>query len=126
MEPTKYESKLKSGLVLWATEHDVKPVHFAEKMNYAYATAWDLLRGKRPFTPEAFGRFAIAYGTAAAAELMKLAELPDGVDVDPISTEGAYVVPAVTVRRSTKAKKLTITPAPPKSKRVIEQVAVVE
>ena len=45
-------------------------------MSYAYATAWDLIRGKRPFTQEAFGRFALAYGTDAAAELLALAELP--------------------------------------------------
>jgi hypothetical protein len=49
-------------------------------MNYAYATAWDLIRGKRQFTQEAFGRFAIAYGTDDAAELLSLAELPEGED----------------------------------------------
>lgn len=68
--------KLKYGLIRWAQRHEVTPVAFAEKMSYAYATAWDLIRGKRPFTQEAFGRFALAYGTDAAAELLALAELP--------------------------------------------------
>lgn len=111
MELTKQEDKLKSGLVLWASEHEIKPVTFAEKMGYAYATAWDLLRGKRPFTPEALGRFAIAYGTAAAAELMKLAELPDGIEVDAISTLGGRVVPAVTINPNAKIDKSKLSPA---------------
>ncbi|MBI5294588.1 MAG: hypothetical protein HY869_03865 [Chloroflexi bacterium] len=70
---------LKRGLILWAQKHGVTPAVFAEKMDYAYATAWDLIRGKRQFTQEAFGRFAIAYGTDAAAELLALAEI--SVDV---------------------------------------------
>jgi hypothetical protein len=69
-------TKLKRGLTRWAQKHEITPVGFAAKMNYAYATAWDLVRGKRPFTQEAFGRFALAYGTDAAAELLALAELP--------------------------------------------------
>lgn len=54
----------------------VTPAAFAGRMNYAYATAWNLIRGKRQFTQEAFGRFAIVYGTDAAAELLSLAEIP--------------------------------------------------
>jgi len=69
-------TKLKQGLIQWSRKHGVTPAVFAGKMNYAYATAWDLLRGKRYFTQEAFGRFAIAYGTDAAAELLKLAGVP--------------------------------------------------
>ena len=45
-------------------------------MKYACATAWDPIRGKRLFTQQAFGRFALAYGTEAAAELLSLAEPP--------------------------------------------------
>jgi hypothetical protein len=67
---------LKAGLTRWSQKHAVTPAAFAGKMNYAYATAWDLIRGKRQFTQEAFGRFAIAYGTDAAAELLALAEIP--------------------------------------------------
>lgn len=67
--------KLKRGLTRWARKHGITPVAFAGKVNYAYATAWVLIRGKRPFTQEAFGRFAIAYGTDAAAELLALAGL---------------------------------------------------
>ena len=69
-------TNLKSGLIRWAQKYEITPTGFAEKMSYAYATAWDLIRGKRPFTQEAFGRFALAYGTDAAAELLALAELP--------------------------------------------------
>jgi len=128
MDQAKHENKLKSGLVLWASAHDVKPVEFSQKLGYAYATAWDLLRGKRPFTPEAFGRFAIGYGTQAAAELMRLADLPDGVDVDPISDGEGNIVPAVTVSSSASAKmrkrsKVVITPAQQKIKRVVENAA---
>lgn len=72
--------KLKQGLTRWSRKYEVTPVAFAARMNYAYATAWDLIRGKRQFTQEAFGRFAIAYGTDAAAELLSLAELPEGED----------------------------------------------
>ena len=122
MENTKYESKLKSGLVLWASAHEVKPVDFADKMGYAYATAWDLLRGKRPYTPEAFGRFALAYGTEAAKELMELAELPDGIDVEGISTEGSLIVPLVTVASDAKQKlkyKKHLTSPAKKAKRAV-------
>lgn len=68
-------TKLKRGLIQWSRKYAVTPAGFAERMSYAYATAWDLLRGKRQFTQEAFGRFAIAYGTDAAAELLKLADV---------------------------------------------------
>ena len=74
------ETKLKSGLVLWAEEHEVKPADFAEKMNYVYAYAWGVLRGKREFTKESFGRFSVAYGMTAAIELLKLADLPEPVE----------------------------------------------
>jgi hypothetical protein len=69
-------TKLKQGLIRWSRKYEVTPAAFAGKMNYAYATAWDLIRGKRQFTQEAFGRFAIAYGTDAAAELLALADMP--------------------------------------------------
>jgi hypothetical protein len=110
MEITKYESKLKSGLVLWADAHDIKPVTFAKTMQYAYATAWDLLRGKRPFTPEAFGRFVIAYGTKAAAELMELAKLPDGIDVSAISVMGGKLVPTISIHATVQIDKSKLSP----------------
>ncbi len=71
---------LKAGLIRWSQKYGVTPAAFAGKMNYAYATAWDLIRGKRQFTQEAFGRFAIAYGTDAAAELLVLADMPMNSD----------------------------------------------
>ena len=69
-------TKLKQGLTRWSQKHGVTPAAFTGRMNYAYATARDLIRGKRQFTQEAFGRFAIAYGTDAVAELLSLAEMP--------------------------------------------------
>lgn len=113
MEITKSENKLKSGLVLWADAHSIKPVDFAKTMGYAYATAWDLLRGKRPFTTEALGRFAVAYGWNAASELMKLADLPDGIDVNVISVDGGKIVPTVTINARIDKSKLA-----PSAKRV--------
>ena len=76
MQTDKTNIDLKRGLIQWSRKYAVTPAAFAERMSYAYATAWDLLRGKRQFTQEAFGRFAIAYGTDAAAELLSLAEIP--------------------------------------------------
>ncbi|MCL4272270.1 MAG: hypothetical protein KJZ77_00235 [Anaerolineales bacterium] len=75
MQTEKTNIDLKRGLTQWSRKYEVTPAAFAERMSYAYATAWDLLRGKRQFTQEAFGRFAIAYGTDAAAELLKLADV---------------------------------------------------
>jgi hypothetical protein len=75
MQTEKSNIDLKRGLTQWSRKYEVTPAAFAERMSYAYATAWDLLRGKRQFTQEAFGRFAIAYGTDAAAELLKLADV---------------------------------------------------
>ena len=73
------KTNLKSGLILWAEENAITPADFARVMGYQYPTAWDILRGKRDFTSEAFGRFTLKYGTKAAAKLLKLADLPDGV-----------------------------------------------
>jgi hypothetical protein len=70
------DMNLKNGLIRWARKNEKKPVDFALEMNYAYATAWGLIRGKMPFTQEAFGRFTIVYGVDSAADLLALAELP--------------------------------------------------
>ncbi|MBI2757210.1 MAG: hypothetical protein HYX49_00865 [Chloroflexi bacterium] len=67
---------LKLGLSRWTRKNKISPAEFAARMNYAYATAWGLIRGKRPFTQEAFGRFTIVYGVDSAADLLALAELP--------------------------------------------------
>lgn len=103
-EPTELEMKLKSGLVLWAADNEVRPVDFALKLKYSYAHAWDLLSGKRPFTQEAFGRFSIAYGIEAAARVLELAKIANGVDVDPLEApkDAAYVVPVVTRKNGKK------------------------
>ena len=76
MQTGKTNINLKWGLIQWSRKYGVTPAAFAGRMKYAYATAWDLIRGKRQFTQEAFGRFAIAYGTDAAAELLSLADMP--------------------------------------------------
>jgi len=103
-EPTELEMKLKNGMVLWAAENEVKPVDFALKLKYAYAHAWDLLRGKRPFTQEAFGRFSIAYGTDAAARVLDLAKIANGVDVAALDgpKDADHVVPVVTRKNGKK------------------------
>lgn len=69
-------TKLKRGLIRWARKHEVTLENFAGQMKYACATAWDPIRGKRLFTQQAFGRFALAYDTGAAAKLLSLAEPP--------------------------------------------------
>ena len=66
---------LKDILVVWAKKHDVTPSIFSQAMGYTYAHAWSPLRGRREFTPEAFGRFALAYGIKHAQELLELAEI---------------------------------------------------
>ena len=98
-QPTDFEMKLKIGLVLWVAKNGMTPGQFSKKMGYAYAHAWDLLRGKRPFTQEAFGRFSIRFGTEAAAEILELAKLPNGVeDIESLEgPRGGKVVPLVKV-----------------------------
>jgi len=72
-------SPLKSGLIRWATEYGITPAKFAKVMGYSYITAWRILRGEQDFSSESFGRFTLKYGTMNAAEILKLADLPDGV-----------------------------------------------
>lgn len=69
-------TKLERGLIRWMRRHEVTPENFAGRMSHACATAWDPLRGKGLFIEQAFGRFALAYGTDAAAELLSLGEPP--------------------------------------------------
>ena len=77
--PTTIHSPLKSGLIRWAEEYGVTPSKFAKVMGYSYITAWRILRGEQDFSYESFGRFTSKYGTLNAAEVLKLADLPDGV-----------------------------------------------
>ena len=48
---------------------------FARAMGYTPSYGWSLLRGQADMTPEAFGRFVLAYGTDAAEQVMQMAGL---------------------------------------------------
>ena len=54
---------------------------------------------------------------------MKLADLPDGIDVEPISNGEGHIVPAVTVGREARIKRVAPIQAAPKAKRVVENAA---
>jgi hypothetical protein len=73
-------SKLKSGLQAWAKKNGISINDFRQKMQYTYAYAWDLLRGKAEFTPEAYGRFVLAYGYLAGQDVLELAEATQGME----------------------------------------------
>ena len=64
---------LKTALSRWAEQHNVRPSAFARAMAYTPSYGWSILRGQAEVTPEAFGRFVLAYGPTAAHEVMQLA-----------------------------------------------------
>ena len=96
---TELETKLGNGLTRWIAKHEIKPAEFAKKMGYSYVHAWSLLTERTPFTQEAFGRFTVAYGTDAAAELMGLAKLPNGLESVEILSKRKDVLPILVVNR---------------------------
>jgi hypothetical protein len=69
------EPNLKTALTTWAEQNDVRPSAFARAMGYTPSYGWSLLRGQADMTPEAFGRFVLAYGVEAAEQVMKMAGL---------------------------------------------------
>ena len=83
---------LKKGLNEWVSKTQ-SIQQFADAMGYKYPNAWGILRGKVPVTVECVGRFVLAYGTGATAEMLALAgmtdETPDAqFDVqEPVYTE---------------------------------------
>lgn len=99
------KSKLSKGLTRWAAKNEVRPVDFAEKMGYEYATAWSLLRGNQPFTPEALGRFVLAYGTDEASALLKLCKLPNGVESINLLDGPADALPVIVITKTQAANK---------------------
>jgi hypothetical protein len=103
-ETTVLEKKLENGLICWVADNDVTPADFARKMGYSYVHAWSLLSKRTPFTREAFGRFTVAYGTFAAAEVMRLADLPNNVDGVDILSEREDAIPVVVVTRKNGKK----------------------
>lgn len=86
------EPTLKTALNAWAEQNHVRPSAFARALGYTPAYGWSLLRGQAEVTPEMFGRFVLAYGTDAAAEVIKLAGLQT---TDLPRPAGAQVVPVV-------------------------------
>lgn len=87
-------NNLNTALATWCERNSVKPAELAAKAGYTYMYAWRLLNGKVPVTAETLGRFVLAYGTDAAAEVIELAKLT--IDTLP-SPEGAQAVPVVLV-----------------------------
>lgn len=88
------KGRLKQALRGWVKKHKVSITDFSEKMDYTYAHAWGILRGKLEFTTETFGRFILAYGLAAGQELMSMAGVPDeikGPDADAERIPVVYV-----------------------------------
>ena len=85
--------KLKAGLQAWTEEHEISINAFRKAMNYTYAHAWDLLRGRVIFSGDGFGRFVLAYGMQAGQELMELAGYPNALP----RPAGAQAVPLVYV-----------------------------
>jgi hypothetical protein len=69
------EPNLKTALTTWAEQNNVRPSAFARAMGYTPSYGWSLLRGQADMTPEAFGRFVLAYGTDAAEQVMQMAGL---------------------------------------------------
>lgn len=79
-EHSEIRRQLNYGLLAWRDKYDVEVSAFSKKMKYSYVYAWKLLRGKQNFTAEAFGRFALAYGTDQAQELLDLASVHNDVN----------------------------------------------
>jgi hypothetical protein len=67
---------LKKGLNEWVSKTQ-SIQQFADAMGYKYPNAWGILRGKVPVTVECVGRFVLAYGTGATAEMLALAGMTD-------------------------------------------------
>ena len=52
----------------------------AARMKFGYQRAWNLLNGKAPVTVEVLGRFLLAFGPDASADLLNLAGNPNDGD----------------------------------------------
>lgn len=84
---------LKMALAQWARHNKIRPVDFARRMNYSAAYGWSLLRGRAEMTPEALGRFALAYGSGAVAELLLIAAGPEKLNVLPETAPTDTAIP---------------------------------
>lgn len=60
----------------------------AAKMNFGYQRAWNLLNGKAPVTVEVLGRFLLAFGADASADLLELAGSQNDADQTAIANNG--------------------------------------
>ena len=86
------EPNLKTALNAWAEQNNVRPSAFARAMGYTPSYGWSLLRGQADVTPEAFGRFVLAYGVEAAEQVMKMA----GLRTENLPrSESAQILPTV-------------------------------
>ena len=73
--------QLKTALRTWVEKKNLTAAQFGRDMNYLDPSyGWALLRGKAVVTSECLGRFVLAYGGTAAAELLLLAGSPNDGD----------------------------------------------
>lgn len=63
---------MKSALQRWAEAQGIRPNDFAEKTQYSYQHAYNLLRGSANVTDETLGRLARVYGVEAVQEILAL------------------------------------------------------
>lgn len=63
------------ALGIWAKRNNITPRQFEEKMGWRYNHAFNVLRGKYPFSPEAWGKFIKAFGVEAFQEVARIAKV---------------------------------------------------
>lgn len=73
---------LKRGLKAWCEKREITPTELGMRLGYKNPSTygWRILRGPGAVTMDCLGRFAIAFGGAAAEELLLLAGAPNDAD----------------------------------------------
>ena len=66
---------MSKALGVWAKRKNITPREFEERMGWRYNHAFNVLRGKYPFSPAAWGNFIRAFGLEAFLEIAKLAKV---------------------------------------------------
>lgn len=74
---------LTPALRTWAKRKNIRPVDFSRQMGWGYSHSWAVLKGEQKFSPEAYGKFYLAYGLAELIEVLRIAK----VDLTGISVE---------------------------------------
>jgi hypothetical protein len=78
MNQEEVNSRMTKALAVWAKRHNMRPVDFEDGMGWSYNHAFNVLRGKYIFSPEAYGTFIRSYGMSALLEVARIA----GVNLD--------------------------------------------